>query len=107
VSAIVADAPDVVYVGLPFAAQVQLVTVLRSRLPRAWFVGVGSCFDLVNGDRPRAPEWLQRLGLEWAHRIVHEPRVWRRYVISGLPFAAHLGIHALTVRMGRRPSTPA
>jgi N-acetylglucosaminyldiphosphoundecaprenol N-acetyl-beta-D-mannosaminyltransferase len=107
VSAIVAEAPDIVYVGLPFTGQVHLVTVLRSRLPRTWFVGVGSCFDLVNGDRPRAPKWLQRLGLEWAHRIVHEPRVWRRYLISGLPFAAHLGIHALTVRMGRRPSTPA
>jgi N-acetylglucosaminyldiphosphoundecaprenol N-acetyl-beta-D-mannosaminyltransferase len=105
--AIVADAPDIVYVGLPFAGQVHLVTALRPRLPRTWFVGVGSCFDLVNGDRPRAPEWLQRIGLEWAHRIVHEPRVWRRYLISGLPFAAHLSIHALTVRMDRRPSTQA
>ena len=97
-SAVVADSPDIVYVGLPFAAQVHLIGTLRPRLPRTWFVGVGSCFDLVNGDRPRAPEWLQRIGLEWAHRIVYEPRVWRRYLVSGLPFAAHLGVHALTVR---------
>ena len=105
--AVVAAAPDIAFVGLPFAAQVDLITMLRERLPSTWFVGVGSCFDLVNGDRPRAPEWLQRLGLEWAHRIAYEPRVWRRYVISGLPFAAHLGVHALAVRMGRRPPTAA
>jgi N-acetylglucosaminyldiphosphoundecaprenol N-acetyl-beta-D-mannosaminyltransferase len=101
-STLVATAPDVVYLGLPFASQVYLVTALRYRLPRTWFVGVGSSFDLVNGDRTRAPEWLQRLGLEWAHRLVHEPRVWRRYLIHGLPFAGHLGVHALGVRMRRR-----
>jgi N-acetylglucosaminyldiphosphoundecaprenol N-acetyl-beta-D-mannosaminyltransferase len=94
-----AASPDLVYLGLPFASQVRGITVLRAQLPKTWFVGVGSSFDFVNGDRPRAPEWLQRLGLEWAHRVVHEPRVWRRYLVHGLPFAAQLGVHALRVRM--------
>jgi len=102
VSSIVSAAPAVVYVGLPFASQVELIAELRSRLPATWFLGIGSCFDFVNGDRPRAPVWLQRLGLEWAHRLVHEPRVWRRYLVQGLPFAAHLGLHALRVRASRR-----
>ena len=26
----------------------------------------------------RAPRWLQRLGLEWLHRLLHEPWRWRR-----------------------------
>ncbi len=102
VSSIVSAAPDVVYVGLPFASQVELIAELRSRLPGTWFLGIGSCFDFVNGDRPRAPVWLQRLGLEWAHRLVYEPRVWRRYLVQGLPFATHLGLHALRVRATRR-----
>jgi N-acetylglucosaminyldiphosphoundecaprenol N-acetyl-beta-D-mannosaminyltransferase len=92
-------APDVVYLGLPFAGQVHVMTTQRARLPSTWFVGVGSSFDFVNGDRDRAPEWLQRLGLEWAHRIVHEPRVWRRYLVHGLPFAARLGLHVLSARV--------
>jgi N-acetylglucosaminyldiphosphoundecaprenol N-acetyl-beta-D-mannosaminyltransferase len=102
-TALTAAAPDVVYLGLPFAGQVYVIEALRPHLPSTWFVGVGSSFDLVNGDRPRAPEWLQRLGLEWAHRLVHEPRVWRRYLIRGLPFALHLGVHALTLRVRGRP----
>jgi N-acetylglucosaminyldiphosphoundecaprenol N-acetyl-beta-D-mannosaminyltransferase len=103
VNEVVAEGPDLVYVGLPFTAQVHVIGVLRSRLPRAWFLGVGSCFDLVNGDRVRAPEWLQRLGLEWAHRVVHEPHVWRRYLLQGMPFAARLGAHALRNRVVRSP----
>jgi N-acetylglucosaminyldiphosphoundecaprenol N-acetyl-beta-D-mannosaminyltransferase len=69
-------------------------------------MGVGSCFDLVNGDRPRAPAWLQRAGLEWAHRLLYEPRLWRRYLVQGLPVAARLGLHALRVRASGRPAQP-
>jgi N-acetylglucosaminyldiphosphoundecaprenol N-acetyl-beta-D-mannosaminyltransferase len=96
---LVAAAPDIVFLGLPFDCQVDAITRLRLQLPKTWFVGIGSTFDLINGDRPRAPEWLQRLGLEWAHRIVHEPRVWRRYVIHGLPFAGRLGVYVLKERI--------
>jgi N-acetylglucosaminyldiphosphoundecaprenol N-acetyl-beta-D-mannosaminyltransferase len=31
----------------------------------------------------RAPEWIQRCGLEWAWRIVQEPSLWRRYWSDG------------------------
>ena len=106
VNAVVAAAPRLVYVGLPFASQVELIGELRERLPATWFLGIGSCFDFVNGDRPRAPVWLQRIGLEWAHRLVHEPRVWRRYLVQGLPFAAQLGLHSLRVRATRRHAPP-
>ena len=99
--ALEADAPDLAYIGLPFAAQVHLMGAMRERLPGTWFVGVGSTFDLVTGDRTRAPEWLQRLGLEWAHRIVHEPHVWRRYLVLGLPLAARLWVHSLGARLRR------
>lgn len=99
--AIAATAPDLVYVGLPFGGQVELTETLRARMPATWFLGLGSCFHLVNGDRPRAPVWLQKVGLEWAHRLAYEPRVWRRYLVQGLPFAARLGMHALRVRTAR------
>ena len=97
--AIVAARPDIVYVGLPFVSQVHAIAALRARLPQAWFVGVGASFDLLNGDRARAPAWMQRIGFEWAHRIAHEPSVWRRYLIKGLPVAARLGVHALRARV--------
>jgi N-acetylglucosaminyldiphosphoundecaprenol N-acetyl-beta-D-mannosaminyltransferase len=99
VAAATAAAPEVVLLGLPFAAQVHAIAALRSNLPATWIVGIGSSFDFLTGDRPRAPAWLQGAGLEWAHRIVHEPRVWRRYLVLGLPFAGRLGLHALARRL--------
>lgn len=37
-------------------------------------VQVGASFDFVAGRVPRAPRWLQRIGLEWAYRVWREPR---------------------------------
>jgi N-acetylglucosaminyldiphosphoundecaprenol N-acetyl-beta-D-mannosaminyltransferase len=41
-------------------------------------VGVGGALDFVSGRAVRAPLWLQRLGLEWLHRLYREPWRWRR-----------------------------
>jgi 1,2-diacylglycerol 3-beta-glucosyltransferase len=47
----------------------------RHRLPGVLVVaGVGCVFDLWAGRVARAPEWMQRGGLEWLHRLLHEPR---------------------------------
>ena len=37
-------------------------------------------FDFLGGTCQRAPVWLQKLGLEWAHRLATQPRrMWKRY----------------------------
>jgi N-acetylglucosaminyldiphosphoundecaprenol N-acetyl-beta-D-mannosaminyltransferase len=68
---------------------------------------VGISFSFVAGDVQRAPRWLQRLGLEWLHRLVQEPRrLARRYLVDGLPFAVALFARAAWARVrgaGRRP----
>ena len=37
-------------------------------------VQVGATFDFVAGRVRRAPKWMQKIGLEWFHRILSEPR---------------------------------
>jgi N-acetylglucosaminyldiphosphoundecaprenol N-acetyl-beta-D-mannosaminyltransferase len=50
-------------------------------------LGVGAAFDFHAGTIKRAPEFLQKLGLEWLHRLVSEPRrLWRRYLITNTRF---------------------
>jgi N-acetylglucosaminyldiphosphoundecaprenol N-acetyl-beta-D-mannosaminyltransferase len=44
-------------------------------------VGVGGAFDFVAGRVPRAPELVQRIGLEWLYRLVREPWRWRRQLV--------------------------
>ncbi len=97
--ALLAAAPGLAFVGLPFANQVDLITALRPVLTATWFVGVGSSFDFLNGERSRAPQWLQRIGLEWGYRLTQQPWLWRRYLLHGLPFAGRVTVHALGARI--------
>jgi N-acetylglucosaminyldiphosphoundecaprenol N-acetyl-beta-D-mannosaminyltransferase len=95
--------PDLVLVALGSPKQELLTTSLRPRLGAAWFLGVGVSFSFVTGEVRRAPRWLQRLGLEWTHRLVQEPRrLWRRYLVDGVPFAFRL----LAVSTGERFRAP-
>jgi N-acetylglucosaminyldiphosphoundecaprenol N-acetyl-beta-D-mannosaminyltransferase len=45
---------------------------------------VGAALEFITGTRKRAPRLARRLGLEWAHRLLTNPRrMWRRYLIEG------------------------
>lgn len=37
-------------------------------------IGVGAAFDFIAGEKKHAPKWLQKIGLEWLHRLMNEPR---------------------------------
>jgi N-acetylglucosaminyldiphosphoundecaprenol N-acetyl-beta-D-mannosaminyltransferase len=44
----------------------------------------GAAADFLAGTVPRAPASLRRWGLEWAYRLVKDPRrLWRRYLLQG------------------------
>lgn len=46
-------------------------------------VCVGASLDFITGRLIRAPRWLQRLSLEWAWRLITEPRrLGRRYLVD-------------------------
>lgn len=47
-------------------------------------LSIGASIDFVTGRLTRAPRWMQKLGIEWAHRLLSEPkRLWRRYLVDG------------------------
>ena len=53
---------------------------MRDKLDAPVLIGVGAAFDFHAGLVPQAPQWMQSAGLEWAYRLVHEPRrLWQRY----------------------------
>ncbi len=103
-------APDLVLVALGSPKQERVIRALRAELPRAWFLGIGITFSFVAGEVKRAPEWMRRIGLEWAHRLAQEPRrLVRRYLVDGLPFAFKLFVvsaaRGLTGSDGRHRAT--
>ncbi|GAA4923115.1 WecB/TagA/CpsF family glycosyltransferase [Actinoplanes utahensis] len=99
---VVAARPDMVFVGLGFPKQEIVIERLRPQLPDAWFVGCGAAVNFVAGDVERAPRWMQRTGLEWAHRLGVEPRrLAGRYLRHDAPYALRL-LAAAPRRRARR-----
>ena len=91
VQQLTAAQPDIVFVALGSPKQEQLIAKLRLSLPNAWWLGVGVSFSFLTGDVKRAPLWMQKYGIEWVHRLVQEPRrLFKRYLLVGVPFAARL-----------------
>jgi len=88
VAAVAAAAPDLVFVGLGFPRQERLIEQLRRAVPNAWCLACGGGIPMAAGAVRRASPTIQRLGLEWVHRLALEPRrLARRYLRDDLPFA--------------------
>ena len=58
----------------------------QHRLKAKVVIAVGAAFDMLAGRIPRAPHWMQGIGLEWAWRIWQEPKRWRRQVDAAVGF---------------------
>jgi len=70
--------PDVLFVAYGAPEQDKWIHRNLERLGVPVCMGVGGAFDFIAAVAKRAPLWLQRLGLEWLHRLCHQPWRWRR-----------------------------
>ena len=76
---------DILFVCLSFPKQELFAEDLgKIGLKHGIALCVGASIDFLTGRQQRAPRILQRLGLEWLHRLAHDPRrLWRRYTLRG------------------------
>ncbi len=76
----------VVFVGLGCPKQEAWMAAHRGRI-HAVMLGVGAAFDYHAGTISRAPVWMQKIGLEWLHRLASEPRrLAKRYAVTNTVF---------------------
>ncbi len=74
---------QVVFIALGVPKQDKLALALRQRMPQLVLLGIGGTFEILGPQGSRAPQWMQRGGLEWLYRLLKEPgRLWRRYLIN-------------------------
>jgi N-acetylglucosaminyldiphosphoundecaprenol N-acetyl-beta-D-mannosaminyltransferase len=91
-----------VVVALGFPKQEWLALELRLAKPNSHFFCFGAGIDFLAGRITRSPVILQKIGLEWAWRLAQEPgRLWRRYLLVGLPEALRLVVWAFYERVRR------
>jgi N-acetylglucosaminyldiphosphoundecaprenol N-acetyl-beta-D-mannosaminyltransferase len=85
--------PDVLWVGLGMPKQEVWIYERLDRLKVPVAIGVGAAFAFVAGTVQRCPEWIGRMGFEWAYRTLKEPKkIWRRTFMDGSRFLFRLGL---------------
>lgn len=62
-------------------------------------IGVGGAFDLISGNKKRAPILLQKLGLEWVFRLIQEPGRLKRQL--SIPIFVYLFVIEKLKNRGR------
>ena len=78
--------PDVVWVGLGAPKQENWMYEHQGMFPGV-MIGVGAGFSYHAGLLKRAPEWMQRMSLEWLYRLMQDPiRLYKRYFRTNLKF---------------------
>jgi N-acetylglucosaminyldiphosphoundecaprenol N-acetyl-beta-D-mannosaminyltransferase len=74
---------DVLWIGLGSPKQEKVLLELMRNCELSCGAAIGAVFDFYTGRIPHAPAWIRRMGLQWVHRLVLEPkRLWKRTVIS-------------------------
>lgn len=91
--------PDMLFLGMASPKKEIFLGRFQHMLDVPVLHGVGGSFDVLAGLTKRAPLAWQRLGLEWAYRLLQEPRrLWKRYLVTNSAFIA------LTLREAVRPA---
>ncbi len=77
---------NIVFVGLGCPKQEQWMARMKGKI-NAVMIGIGGAFTMYAGLQTRAPQWMQRNGLEWFFRLLQEPkRLWKRYLTTNSYF---------------------
>lgn len=82
---------DILFVAVPSPMKEDFIYGQRDVMGVGVCVGVGGSFDIVAGQTKRAPELMQKLGMEWAFRLAMEPkRMFKRYAVGNTKFLWYL-----------------
>ena len=78
--------PDICLVALGVPEQEKLIYNNLHKFSKGIFVGVGGSFDVISGEKNRAPAFFINHNLEWLYRIAKEPRRLRRFISCNIRF---------------------
>lgn len=75
--------PHILFVGMGMPRQELWIADNFERFPDCVILSVGAAFDYEAGVQSAAPRWMGRAGIEWAYRLLHDPkRLFFRYCVE-------------------------
>ena len=81
IAAVAKAQPDLLLIGLGAPKQELWVSRHAQHIEAKAALCIGATIDFLAGEKSRSPRWMQRLGLEWLHRMASEPsRLANRYL---------------------------
>ena len=92
VASATADGPEFVFLGIGHPKDALLADAVLRRWPTdlgrpPTLLGLGGSAAMHVGITKRAPEWVQRIGMEWFYRFIQEPRrLFHRYFVRDTAF---------------------
>lgn len=96
--------PDIVWVSLGAPKQEKWMAAHLSKVHATAMIGVGAAFDFHSGNIKWSPPWVQKLGIEWAYRLVQNPRrMWRRNLDSPI-FLTKVVCQRLRMMLNSKPA---
>ena len=97
--AVAASGAKILVVAMGVPRQEHFIEEHWDKLGVSFAIGVGGSFDVLAGLRKRAPEIVQRVGMEWAFRLIQEPRrLWKRYLVTNARFLSLMSREVLSRR---------
>lgn len=77
--------PDLLLIALGNPKQEIWFNRVKDKLDVPLSIGIGGALDFFSGKAKRAPKGMQKAGLEWFHRLIHDPkRLFKRYFINAI-----------------------
>ena len=83
--------PDILFVAFGHGKQELWMQQYVQELPSVNIVmGIGGSLEFISQTLPRAPKWMQNMGLEWLFRLIQEPkrikRIWTAVVVFPITY---------------------
>lgn len=96
--------PDVLYIGFGMPTQERWIIDNIDQIDARVFLPLGACLDFYTGSVYRGSRWMTNHGLEWASRLMTEPRrLWSRYLVGNSVFLYRVCRDYLWHKITNRP----
>ncbi len=69
---------DILFVAMGIPKQEKWIAHFGAQTGAKVLIGVGGSFDVHSGRVERAPVWIQKINMEWLHRLIKNPKKYAK-----------------------------